>query len=296
MTQTILCIGSVLWDIIGRTTNKVERGFDCAGQISMIPGGVAMNIAMRLRQLDRPVALLSYLGHDKNGYDLIAEATKRGISTAFIHQTTQYPTDRYMAIEVLGTLFGAIADANSLEAVDDAILAPLMDGRLGSATQPFEGCIILDGNLTEDLLSRIAKAPEFSSADIRLVPASPGKALRLNPFIGDHGNATLYVNMEEACSLAGRQFENAKEAAVHLQAQGLRQVIVTNSANMAGSATNIAAIEALPPNVDVKRVTGAGDVFMASHISAELSGLSQVDALQSAIQNTATYISSDEIL
>jgi sugar/nucleoside kinase (ribokinase family) len=296
MAHPILCIGSVLWDIIGKTDTQVGLGFDCGGHISMIPGGVAMNIAMRLRQFDHNVALLSYLGKDKNGSDWLAEANKREIETKFLTLGNSYPTDRYMAIEVGGNLFAAIADANSLEAADDSILAPLVDGRLGSTRNPFDGTIVLDGNLTQDLLARISTAPEFSKADVRLVPASPGKAIRLAPFIGNHSNATLYVNLEEACTLSGQKFLNSADAAQFLQAQGLKQVIVTNSSSNASCANSHGVFQETPPDVLVKRVTGAGDVFMAAHISAELGGADTAASLLSAIQSTATYISSEESL
>ena len=54
MTQTspqtpdILCIGSVLWDIIGRSHASMRLGSDVPGRITRLPGGVAMNIAMTL--------------------------------------------------------------------------------------------------------------------------------------------------------------------------------------------------------------------------------------------------------
>ncbi len=41
----ILCIGSVLWDIIGRAGAVMRLGSDVPGRITRIPGGVAMNIA-----------------------------------------------------------------------------------------------------------------------------------------------------------------------------------------------------------------------------------------------------------
>jgi sugar/nucleoside kinase (ribokinase family) len=51
MTQPdILCIGSVLWDIIGRSATSMRLGSDVPGRITRLPGGVAMNIAMTLRR------------------------------------------------------------------------------------------------------------------------------------------------------------------------------------------------------------------------------------------------------
>ncbi|MDB2369265.1 kinase, partial [Octadecabacter sp.] len=49
-TTPILCIGSVLWDIIGRAPGQMRAGSDVPGRITRRPGGVAMNIAMTLAQ------------------------------------------------------------------------------------------------------------------------------------------------------------------------------------------------------------------------------------------------------
>ena len=47
MTQPdILCIGSVLWDIIGRSATSMRLGSDVPGRITRLPGGVALNMAM----------------------------------------------------------------------------------------------------------------------------------------------------------------------------------------------------------------------------------------------------------
>ncbi|MGA0925043.1 MAG: kinase, partial [Lutimaribacter sp.] len=39
---SILCIGSVLWDIIGRSTQPMPLGADRPGRITMMPCGVAL--------------------------------------------------------------------------------------------------------------------------------------------------------------------------------------------------------------------------------------------------------------
>jgi sugar/nucleoside kinase (ribokinase family) len=50
-------------------------------------------------------------------------------------------------------------------------------------------------------------------------------------------------------------------------------------------------ISASPPHVQVNRVTGAGDTFMAAHIVGERSGLSRAEALASALAAAAKHVS-----
>ena len=52
----------------------------------------------------------------------------------------------------------------------------------------------------------------------------------------------------------------------------------------------------VPPAVAVRRVTGAGDTFMAAHIVAERAGAGRQAALARAVQAAALYVSGDASL
>lgn len=285
----ILCIGSVLWDIIGRTDLAMVAGDDKPGRIKRVPGGVALNIAMTLRRLGLRPALLSVVGRDSEGTTLAAECRAMGLITDYLLADAELPTDQYMAIEAQGELLAAVADAHSLEAAGARILAALMDGRLGDASAPWSGPVALDGNLTEALLTEIADGPALSAADIRLAPASPGKARRLLPLL-PHPRATLYVNCKEAGLLMGQEFDDAEAGAQALIAAGARRVLVTNGAKAAVDANVEGQITQKPPVVAARRITGAGDTFMAAHIAAELGGADRAAALDAALSAAADYV------
>ncbi len=288
----ILCIGSVLWDVIGRSAATMRLGSDVPGRITRLPGGVALNIAMTLRRFDLTPALLTTIGQDEEGAELLAACTRMGLVTEYIYLSDDLPTDRYMAVEGANGLIAAIADAHSLEAAGDKILRPLSDGRLGSSAAPWAGPIVLDGNLTEALLHDIAVSPLFVAADLRVAPASPGKAERLLPFL--HGaSATLYVNLEEAGILCQTRFDTADAAAAALIGRGVMRALVTDGGRLAADGTTDGVIQAAPPQVLVTRVTGAGDTFMAAHIAAERAGADRPAALHRALQSAADYVSGD---
>jgi sugar/nucleoside kinase (ribokinase family) len=291
-TPDILCIGSVLWDIIGRAPGPMRIGADVPGRITRLPGGVAMNIAMTLARFGLRPALLSALGRDAEGDELVAAAERMGLDCSHLYRSEDLPTDRYLAIEGANGLIAAIADAHSLEAVGDKILRALGDGRLGSATAPWSGPVALDGNLTEALLAEIAASPLFAAADLRVAPASPGKAERLLPLLA-HPNATLYLNLEEAGILCQRGFDTAPDAAAGLIARGARHVLVTDGASAAADATRDGIITQRPPAVLVTRVTGAGDTFMAAHIVAQRRGAARDVALGAALDAAARYVSGE---
>lgn len=283
----ILCIGSVLWDVIGRCTDPMKQGHDKPGRITRLPGGVALNIGMALSRFGVRPALLSAVGMDVEGDALIRACQDRNLVTDMIYRDATLPTDQYMAIEGANGLIAAIADAHSLEAAGDKILMALTNGTLPA---PYTGTIALDGNLTETLLHDIATGTLFAQADLRVAPASPGKALRLLPFISS-GRGTLYINLIEAGLLCDTNFTSSAEAAHAMLAAGASRVVITDGANPATYADSTVQISETPRAVAAKRITGAGDTFMAAHIAAELQDQSPQEALLSALEAAALYVS-----
>lgn len=291
----ILCIGSVLWDVIGRSSSVMRQGSDVPGRINRLPGGVAMNIAMTLARFGLSPALLTAIGRDAEGDELIEACKARGLITETVYRSDDLPTDVYMAVEGANGLIAAIADAHSLEAAGAKILQPLSDGQLATPDNPHNGPIALDGNLTIELLNEIAHSPLFARADLRVAPASPGKAERLLPFVKS-GRGTLYVNLEEAGLLCQSSFSSSAEAAAALLAKGASRVLVTDGGADASEGQSDGIMTRTPPQVLVTRVTGAGDTFMAAHIAAEYKGAPRGDALSDALKAAATYVSGETSL
>ncbi|GAA6198896.1 PfkB family carbohydrate kinase [Aquicoccus sp. SU-CL01552] len=290
----ILCIGSVLWDVIGRSPAAMREGADMPGRITRLPGGVALNIAMALARHGLRPTLLSAVGRDPEGDELITACAGLGLVTDHIHRPEDLPTDRYMAVEAANGLVAAIADAHTLEAAGARILAPLVDGTLGDPGAPFGGIIALDGNLTTALLAEIAESPAFAAADLRIAPASPGKADRIARFLR-HGRSTLYLNLEEAGLLCDTRFESAETAARALLAKGAVRALVTDGARPAADAHRDGVLSLAPPEVAVARVTGAGDTFMAAHIAAETRGHPRDAAFHHALAAAARYVSGETL-
>jgi sugar/nucleoside kinase (ribokinase family) len=253
-----------------------------------------MNIATTLSRFGLRPILLTALGNDDDGLDLLSTAEAHGMDTGYVYISDDLPTDRYMAIEGANGLIAAIADAHSLEAAGDKILRPLRDGRLGSERNPYDGYVSIDGNLTEALLAEIAQDPAFAEADLRLAPASPGKAERLQPLLG-HPRATFYVNREEAGLIARRTFLTAKDAALGLVDRGAARVIVTDGGETAAEGTADGILEAKPPPVLITRVTGAGDTFMAAHVAAEARGEDRERAFLTAQDAAADFIAGETV-
>ena len=211
-----VCAGAAHWDIIGRTNLPLPAGADVPGRVARRPGGVAQNIARALAARGRRTILVSAIGRDRAGDELVADLAAAGIETAAIHRH-HGPTDTYLAVEGAGgALHAAIADCTGLERAGDALLGALPHGHL-----------VLDGNLPDPALAGFLRR---EAASLALVPASPEKAARLAPLLarGAARPAALYLNRAEAEALAGRPFPDSRTAATALVALGAAEALVTD--------------------------------------------------------------------
>ncbi|WP_312529160.1 PfkB family carbohydrate kinase [Paracoccus sp. (in: a-proteobacteria)] len=289
-SKTIICIGAMLWDVIGRADMRIKLGDDLPGAISQRPGGVAMNVALALAVQGLEPVILSAVGRDPAGEALVARARQCGVDCDMLHHAA-LRTDSYLAIEDQDQLVASIADAHALETAGEAILLPLRDGRIGSAQSPWAGRIILDSNPGPDVVAQFRDDPCLTSAELLVVPASPAKAARLAPLLR-RPHTTFYLNRAEAEVLAGCSSNSAIDAAEAVLALGAARVIVTDGPNsLAEAILDGPTLSLTPPPVTLLRVTGAGDHLLAAHLKALIGGAPRAEALQHALRSTTAYVS-----
>tara|TARA_B110000008_G_scaffold119133_1_gene121819 strand:- start:1596 stop:2471 length:876 start_codon:yes stop_codon:yes gene_type:complete len=282
----ILCIGSILWDIIGYSITPLARGDDKEGIISRQPGGVAMNLAVRLSRYGITPAIISALGDDTAGLELIEICKKHSIIWDDILVCPKRRTDFYMAIEDPDGVALAIADTRLLTENKRKVLNPLISGRYKNWNSP----IILDSNLSSEVLEELRYNSAFKNSDFRLAPGSPSKVDRLIMFL-THSGSNIYLNLKEANYILRKTFQSSVDAALEILSYGLNSVLVTNGERMACFAQGNELIKLKPPTVKVSKLTGAGDVLMATHITKLLKRSSNYDAMSFALEETSKFIS-----
>ncbi|MEO0914017.1 MAG: PfkB family carbohydrate kinase, partial [Pseudomonadota bacterium] len=287
----ILCIGSALWDIVAQSSRDLKPGFDVPGRIERRMGGVALNIALELAKQGQAVDILSLIGTDASGNALVEAIKAAGIGTAHLTRA-DVATDTYLAVETPdGEVFAAIADCAALERAGTDVLAPLRNGKIADLSNGYEGIIIADGNLPTATLEALLTLSECRKATFVFAPASPGKAARLAPVIEAYGGR-VYVNKTEAEIILDQDVASALEGAEALIARGAVAAIVTDGPRLAAHAARGAAtITETPPKTVAKTTTGAGDIFLAAHLSAELRGAEPRAALTAAITASCNHIS-----
>ena len=73
----VICFGEVLWDLLP------------SGKVA---GGAPMNVAFHLNNFGYPTSLISRIGHDSNGWELMKFLKEKGIDTDLVQTDNFYPT------------------------------------------------------------------------------------------------------------------------------------------------------------------------------------------------------------
>lgn len=271
----ILCIGEVLWDVLGE-----ERK----------PGGAPMNVALHLANLGHPVEILSRTGKDHPGTQLRAFLSERGLGTAYIQEDPELPTG-----EVLVEL-----DRQGNASYE--ILAPVAWDRLAytaEAEKLADGAsLIVYGTLgSRDPVSRrtvikCLESPALRFMDVNLRPPCTPRPLVQELLEPAH---MAKLNDEELRIIAGWDGKESTDEESMMQwvagRYGLERVVVTRGSRGA-LVLEEGWVTAHPGyRVNVADTVGAGDAFLAGFISALTAGAPAGEALDFACATGALVAS-----
>lgn len=273
-----LLLGASSLDIVGRLDADLHPGTSNPARIRASYGGVARNVAENLARLGQPVKLISAVGKDRSGDELLEYTAAAGVDVSAVLRTDLYPTGFYMGV--------LNPRARLRFAVDDMrVLSELTPEYLLQHQSLFEeaSLVFVDANLLEATLKTAVSLAKKAKVPIAADPASTRLAERLRPHLGNLRLVT--PNVAEAVALTGQAFESsdpqaALEDARALLAAGVDIALITLAefgVVYASSETSghIPAIQT--PILDP---TGAGDALTA----AVLFGLGNEMELDDAVR------------
>jgi len=243
--------------------------------LSLRHGGVARNVAETLARLGHDVALLSVVGEDPEGADLIAGLERAGVETRYVSRSPHHRTGEYAAILSSG---GDLA----LGAADISILDTLGDAEIGGAHEAFATAdfIFAECNLPAAALRALLGIAVAVGSPFAIDGVSVAKARRLPQELD--GVALLFANSAEAAALAGFPMHAMpEETSRALRERGADAVVIGLGARgtLVRDDSGVRRIAAVPPKTIVD-VTGAGDALIAGTIAASAAGAPLDDAVR----------------
>ena len=265
-------IGGANVDLKARSEARAAGQTSNPGHGSMAPGGVARNIAENIARLGDRVHLISVVGRDPMGDNLLDHTAAAGVRVEYVARTDR-PTGTYTAVlDVDGELIIAIAD---MEATADLGPEQLHNARDVIAAA---GVLVVDGNLSLDALGYALDL----SAGVPTVfePVSVPKAAGLKDAI----DARIYAvtpNRDELAALTDsptRTDRQLRAAARSLHTRGIELVWISlgERGSLLSTTDHTIEIPAMP--TATHDVTGAGDSMLGAFCHVLLQGGSPEEA------------------
>jgi len=276
--KPVLVIGAAGVDIVGRMCVEVLERSSNPAQIRTSFGGVARNVAENLARLGQEVVLLSAVGNDIYGEQLLKTACSAGINTDYILELDQQSTGMY-----IGVYNAAIELLFALDNME--IISAITPDYIRKNERLFKNasCVFVDMNLSPDTLRAIFSLAKRHRLVVCADTTSVHLANKLIPYLS---NLFLITpNASEAALLVDptKKITSRKQAllaAKALVSKGVEIVIITLGEHglcYATSETNgyIPAIQ-----TDISDPTGAGDALTATVLFALLNEIPLDDAVR----------------
>jgi pseudouridine kinase len=274
----VLVIGASGLDVIAHLSGGFKAGKSNPAKVRTSYGGVARNVAENLARLGQDVILITVIGEDQNGAQILNHTEKAGVDISNIICADIYPTGFYM---------GIVNKKGQVElAVDDMrIMSCLTPEELEKRKDLFKAAslVFLDANLPEDTLKTAIRLARKNKIPLCADPASSSLALRLLPHLS--GLFLITPNTTEAGILTGGEFassdrKTAMQVARHLVNLGVEIALITMAEFGVIYATSETTGQVPAIKTRVVDPTGAGDALTAAVIFALLNEMDIDEAIK----------------
>jgi len=258
----VLVLGAAGIDVVGRLETDLQPAASNPARIRSSYGGVARNVAENLARLGQPVRLITVLGKDRTGDEILQHTASAGVDVSAVLRTSDYPTGFYMGIvDKSGKLQLAVDDMRLLEEITPHYLQE-QEVLFKSSSMVF-----VDANLPVKTLRAAVSLARRAKIPICADTAAFTLAERLVKFLPKYYLVT--ANCKEAGVLSGLSFEAADrdaamEAARRLVNQGVRIALVTLAEYGVVYATSETTGHISAIRTRISDPTGAGDAMTAA--------------------------------
>lgn len=280
MKQWVVVVGGANMDVVARTSAPLVPGTSNPGHTRISPGGVGRNIAACLGLLGAPVRLVSAVGDDAFGDEVLRVTAGCGADVDAVRRVPG-ATGTYTAVlDDRGELLAAVSDMAVVDALELETVH-LVDAAL----------VVLDGNLAPAQAARVVRAAAAAGVPLAFEPVSVAKAERLADLV--HDLFLVTPNTDELAALTGRPPGDWRSSVADLHDRGVEHVWLRHGAEgswMCSGGHDPVHLPAVPATV--VDVTGAGDAMLAAWIAAWLHGADAVEAAREGHRAAAATIAS----
>ncbi len=278
MGDHVLVVGATLLDTKGKPEAGLEPYTSNPAVIRVTRGGTARNVAENLGRLGAEVVLLSAIGDDLIGNQLVEQTAEAGVDVTNVQVVAGERTGTYMAVlEEDGSLAVALDDVRVMQHITAVYL--YYHRRLFKEA----ALVMVDGSLTPDAMKTAVTLCEKYNVPLCADPSSARLAYKLRPYLP---NLHLVVpNEAEAAELCQCDYEGydpdaSLDLARRLLRMGVKNSVVTLSDFGLVYATSDETGYVPPSYSEMVDSTGTGDAVTAAIIFGLLNDLPPREAIR----------------
>jgi ribokinase len=273
----IVAVGSINADLVAEKSVTAQRAnYAYGSNFEMNLGGKSLNVALTALALCNDVALISRIGNDIFGLEILNKAMKDGLITQYITIDEQAHTGiGHVRVDENGQYDTIVINGANWNLIEEDIDAFISDGyRPKFAIFNFE----TDINLLKKVI------PKFKQINSQIV-------INFSPIVNnmrDLLNLTdiAVLNLAEAQQILESSESNPEELLKKLKSFGPKIVVITLGGDGAVAMNSDGLVIKVPAQVaKVKNTVGAGDGFLACLIYS----IAQELSLEQSLIN-ATYV------
>jgi len=285
----VLCpvtvVGGANMDISAKAGSLMRAGDSTPGAIHYSPGGVGRNIAENLARLGIAVDLLSVVGDDAFGKQLLASTAEAGVGVSSVVTVPGQRTATYLAMhQPDGEVAMAVNDMGILESLTPAECAR------SKVLENTGAWLLLDCNLPEATIAHLLRLGRKVAVD----GVSVAKCRRIAGALSSIH--LLKLNHMEATALSGitvGTLEQCIAAVQHFLDSGVERVLISFGAS--GSAWGQRGDRPVfrpSRRVPVLSSTGAGDALLSGVVASLVRGSPMKDAVDYGVACAELTLSS----
>lgn len=275
----VACFGEVLWDIFPGNKKRA--------------GGAPFNVAYNLFRMGIDVTMISSVGNDNAGTELLDKIKNWGISTAGIQVSDKHPTSTVIAT------FDAHNDAQ-YEIVENVAwdfidITPSNQEIAGSADALVFGSLATRSKKSRNTLFELIEANSYNVFDINLRPPHYDVAV-----IKDLLHKTQIAKLNKAelrmvLDFLGKSYVDEKDSIRYLQDTfKMHEIIISKGSKGAIYARDDNFYAYPPVAIEVKDTVGSGDSFLAGFLSKRLETGASADQTMLQAVSLGAFITARE--
>ena len=274
----VLVIGTAGMDIVGRLKGELMPRTSNPAQIRTSFGGVARNVAENLARLGHPVRLVTVVGKDQAGDQLLQALTEAGVDVEYVLRSAQHPTGSYLAVvNDKGELQFGLDDMRAASGLSAEYLRQCEDLFHSSSI------VFIDANLSKESLRVVFSLARRARVPVCADPTSKVLASRLLPYLSRL--CLIAPNADEAGILCGHSISpsnrrEALDAAKCLVGSGVQAAIIALAEFGVCYATSETSGHVPAIRTAIVDPTGAGDALTATVIFSLLNNIPIDDAVR----------------